>query len=106
MREFVDLAAWGEFDSSSLNHFCRRHAQTLTPPQDITPYMLRHSFLTEIYRLTGDQGTTARLAGHAPGSPVTRVYVGAAVSDVDRAAVAAFQAKVATVGQRATSDAN
>lgn len=94
LKEFNALSAYGPFDTPSLNHYCRRWAARLTPPQDITPYMLRHSFLTEIYRLTGDLGTTGRLAGHALHSPITRVYVGAAVSDVDRAAIAAFGAKV------------
>ena len=34
-------------------------------PEKCRPYDLRHSFLTEVYRVTGDRGAVAELAGHS-----------------------------------------
>lgn len=92
LQLFAEYAAWGPFNTPALSRFCRFWAQRLAPPQHITPYMLRHSFGTAVYRATGDLSSVGRLLGHSHGSPLTRVYVGAAVQDVDRAAMVKFAA--------------
>lgn len=57
------------------------------------PYDLRHSFLTEIYRLTGDIQTTKKLAGHST-IRMTERYTLAAVSARQTEAVKAFEKKL------------
>jgi integrase len=54
----------------------------------VTTYWLRHSFGTDLYRLTGDTETVARLMGHADGSPMTARYTKGAHADVDAKALA------------------
>ena len=53
-------------------------------------YDLRHSYLTQVYRITRDTATVARLGMHAEGSPITARYTKGANQEVDEAAVAAF----------------
>lgn len=59
----------------------------------LTVYDLRHSFGAEMYRITKDRATVARLMIHAENSTQTARYSKAADAEVDRAAVAAFAAK-------------
>jgi hypothetical protein len=56
---------------------------------------LRHSYLNEVYRVTHDLATVARLALHKPGSPITARYAAGANEDVDAAAQEAFSAALA-----------
>jgi integrase len=58
--------------------------------QGVTTYVLRHSFLTQLYREHHDEATVQRLGLHAPGSRVTRRYTKAAHPEINRAAVTAL----------------
>jgi integrase len=77
-RETGDLSALDAFDAA-------------IPPQ-CRPYDLRHSFLTEAYRLTGDLRAVAELAQHAD-LGTTRQYTEGAVSERAAAAIAAMTAR-------------
>lgn len=57
-------------------------------------YDIRHSFLTQAYRVTRDLATVARLAMHADGSKMTARYARGANGEVDAAAIAAFTASL------------
>lgn len=76
LRIFVRCKAWGSFHPSSARTSLRlaaKHVQqdtTVSPAikaqvQDITPYDLRHSFLTLIAATTLDDRALAEIAGHA-----------------------------------------
>lgn len=56
-------------------------------PEGCRPYDLRHSFLTDAYRRTGDIRATAELAQHAD-LETTKQYTGGAVSERVAAAIA------------------
>lgn len=89
--ELLDTCrGWGPFNPGRLHRHCVQAAEAVGVK--LYPYMLRHSFGTALYRATGDLGATGRLMGHAPGSPLTARYVGAAMADVDRKAVEAARA--------------
>ena len=64
-------------------------------PKAVHLYDLRHSFLSQVYRVTKDLATVARLGVHAEGSVVTARYARGANTEVDLAAVAAFDTAVA-----------
>jgi len=49
-------------------------------PERCRPYDLRHSFATEVYRLTGDLGAVAELLQHAS-LETTKIYTGGAISE-------------------------
>ena len=107
LRHFHATNAYGPFATSSLNvSFKRACRQVGLDPAVVHLYDLRHSFLTEMYRVTRDIATVARLGMHAAGSPITARYTQGAHEDVDRAAVAALgrsfedQHHAATAGAR------
>lgn len=85
MRAFKAMArtdAWGGFSASSLRRAFQRacaNVPALKPiAHQLTPYDLRHSFGTEVYRSSGDIRATQVLMGHS--SPVlTHRYTLAAV---------------------------
>lgn len=58
-----------------------------TIPKDCRPYDLRHAFLTEAYRTSGDLGAVAELGQHA-NIQTTRRYTEGAVSERAAAAIA------------------
>jgi integrase len=68
---------------------CRRVGLHMT---GVTQYILRHSFLTQLYREHPDEATVQRLGLHAHGSRVTKRYTKAAHPEIDRGAVATLQA--------------
>lgn len=80
VRAFKAMArtdAWGLFSRSSLRQALRRACMALGLPM-LTPYDLRHSFGTEVYRTSGDMRATQVLMGHS--SPtLTHRYTLAAV---------------------------
>ena len=61
-------------------------------PDGCRPYDLRHSFLTEAYRHSGDLGAVAELGQHSD-LRTTRRYTGGAVSARAEAAIAAMSAR-------------
>lgn len=73
--------------------------------QGITQYVLRHSFLTQLYREHHDEATVQRLGLHAPGSRVTRRYTKAAHPEINRAAVTALHAARTRARQHALKTA-
>lgn len=90
-RAFHAGHAYGPFATQSLNvSFKRGCKRAGLDPTTVWLYVLRHSFLTQLYRVTRDEATVGRLGLHAPGSKMTARYTKAAHEDVDAAAVADF----------------
>jgi integrase len=96
LKAFTDFHAanaYGPFAVESLNRsFKRGCARAGLDPGSVTLYDLRHSFLSQVYRVTRDLATVGRLGLHADGSTVTARYAKGANQEVDAAAVAAFSA--------------
>ncbi len=76
LRSFKRLGAWGAFSTSSLRQSLRRAAtnvrETVMLPlavraelADVTPYQLRHSFLTLVAGITQDDRAVKTLAQHS-----------------------------------------
>jgi integrase len=62
MEEFARLDAWGEFSRPSMRNFWIRYGA----PKGTTPYALRHSWITELYRRSnGDVLALQQLALHS-----------------------------------------
>ncbi len=84
--------AWGVFSRSTLRTVFRRACKRALGNMDFTPYDLRHSFGTELYRASGDIRATQILMGHS--SPtLTHRYTLAAVDPRVRDAVKRFGKK-------------
>lgn len=100
---FHQANAYGSFATESLNRAfkrgCKRGAGL--NPKTVHLYDLRHSFLTQVYRVTRDLATVGRLGLHAEGSVVTERYARGANADVDAAAAAAFSQALAAQRQAA-----
>jgi integrase len=89
---FDAAQAYGPYTNGSISatneafkRACRRIGLHM---QGVTQYILRHSFLTQLYRENPDEATVQRLGLHAPGSRVTRRYTKAAHPEINRAALA------------------
>lgn len=79
--------AYGSFATQSLNRsFQKACAKAGVDPKTVSLYDLRHSFLTELYRVTKDLATVARFGLHSEGSPITARYAKGANEAVDVAA--------------------
>lgn len=77
MKEFSDTQCWGPFSSHSLYKFWKRHGA----PEGSSPYSLRHSWITELYkRSNGDVLAVQQLALHAR-LEQTKRYAAAALED-------------------------
>lgn len=72
--------AWGPFSRTVLRRVFQRACKRAGLPnwQDYTPYMLRHSFGTEMYRRSGDIRATQILLDHST-PQLTHRYTGAAI---------------------------
>lgn len=90
-RVFARANAFGEFAVEALNRSFKRGCKRIDL-EGVSLYDLRHSFLSQIYRVTRDLATVGRLGLHAPGSRVPARYAMGANAEVDAAAVAAFSA--------------
>jgi integrase len=75
--------------NAAFKRACRRIGLVM---HGVNQYILRHSFLSCVYRVSKDESTVQRVGLHAPGSRVTRRYTKAAHPEIDRAAVDAFSA--------------
>jgi len=91
-KQFARLDAWGPFSSQSLYKTFQEAVirakdrwRGRWPVGHVRPYDLRHAYLTEVYRRTGDLRATAELAMHADMSMTAR-YADAAVSATSIAA--------------------
>jgi integrase len=90
-RAFVEADAFGRYNPTGVNRAVKRAAASIgIPLGTFRAKDLRHSFLTELYRLTRDAATVARFALHSEGSPYTARYTRAAHEQVDRDAAAKF----------------
>ena len=89
---FVAADLFGPFSARDVHGAVRRAARRIQMVgwQTFRVKDFRHSFLTEMFRLTGDMSTVARLAMHSVGSRMTHRYTKAAHVEVNRAAVDAF----------------
>jgi integrase len=86
--------------NGSFKRGCRRAG---LDPKAVHLYDLRHSFLSQVYRVTRDLATVGRLGVHAEGSVVTARYAKGANAEVDLAAVAAFDTTLEEQRRRALS---
>ena len=73
---FIKAEAWGRFDPSTLRHRFMAACRRAGVPE-VTPYVLRHSYGTELLRLTGDLHATQQLMGHATPQQTQRYAMGA-----------------------------
>lgn len=100
-KAFHAANAYGRFATSALNvTFKRACHRSGLDPTTVHLYDLRHSFLTEVYRVTRDLATVGRLGLHSAGSPVTARYAMGANETVDQAAVHAVGTALATQRQQ------
>lgn len=78
-QEFVRLNAFGSFQNSQLVRTFKLGATRagVTLAADARPYDLRHSFLTELYRQTGDLYAVSELGMHATLEQTARYAKGA-----------------------------
>jgi integrase len=88
-KVFAATNAFGSFAIEALNRSFKRGCKR-AGVEGVSLYDLRHSFLSQIYRVTRDLATVGRLGLHAPGSRITARYAQGANAEVDAAAVAAF----------------
>ena len=102
-KAFHAADAYGNFSITALNRAFKRACKRVgvVDPATVTLYDLRHSFLTQLYKTTGDLATVGRFGLHAPGSTVTARYAQGANRDVDLAAAAAMSADLARVQREA-----
>lgn len=79
-KEFVRVNAFGSFQNKQLTSTFRHGAKLakITLPEQTRPYDLRHSFLTETLRETGDLHAVSELAMHATLEQTKRYTRGAA----------------------------
>lgn len=100
-RDFHAANAYGAFATESLNRAFKRGCKRAgLDPATVHLYDLRHSFLSEVYRVTRDLATVGRLGLHAEGSPMTARYAKGANQAVDVAATTAFSAALAEQRRR------
>lgn len=87
LTEFRDLNAFGSFQTAQLVRTFRLGAARakVTLPENARPYDLRHSFLTEIYRQTGDLYAVSELGMHATLEQTARYAKGAATERATKA---------------------
>ncbi len=101
LKEFQRLAAFGTFQNRQLvNAF--NHGITVSGvdvPEGTRPYDLRHSFLTEVYRQTGDLKAVSELGMHATLEQTAR-YAKGAVSERATKAIASVPRFSATTKGR------
>lgn len=95
-KDFHAAQAYGPFSISSLGRSVKRGFARIGYARPMRLYDLRHSFLAQLYRSTGDLATVGRLGLHVPGSKMTARYAMGANRDVDAAAVQAFSASLVT----------
>ncbi len=101
-KDFHTADCYGYFAIESCNRAFKRGARRAgLDPKSVHQYDLRHSFLSQVYRVTRDRSTVERLGLHAEGSVCSARYTKGANREVDAAAVAAFSASLALQRQQA-----
>jgi integrase len=89
VRAFKMMAredAWGPLTSSAIRRVFRRAVKRVLGEAAYTPYVLRHSFGTELYRRSGDIRATQVLLDHST-PQLTHRYTGAAIDPRVAAAI-------------------
>ncbi len=105
-KAFHAAKAYGPFATESLNRSFKRGCKRASvDPKSVHMYDARHTFLSQVYRVTRDLATVGRLGIHKEGSTVTARYAKGANQDVDAAAVTAFSAALASQRQQALNAA-
>jgi integrase len=89
LREFENADAWGAFTLAPMGRVWKAAAIAAKLPASTTVYDLRHSFGTELYRVTGDLRIVKELMGHSSMTMTERYTLGA-VSERSTQAVQAF----------------
>lgn len=90
-KAFHAANAYGPFATESLNRSFKRGCKNAgVDPATVRLYDLRHSFLSQLYRVTRDLATVGRLGLHCEGSPMTARYAKGANQAVDLAAATAI----------------
>jgi integrase len=97
LREFKRVGAWGEFSTASLRRSFRLAAQKVEKTLDVTPYDLRHAFLTWVAMATKDDRVVAALGLHAD-ERMSRRYT---VASVDHRVSLGLDAVASAVASRA-----
>lgn len=79
LKEFQRLNAFGSFQNRQLGAAFKKAIEVsgVTVPAGTRPYDLRHSFLTEVYRQTGDLKAVSELGMHATLEQTARYALGA-----------------------------
>lgn len=96
-KAFHAANAYGPFATEALNRSFKRGCKRVgLDPATVRLYDLRHSFLTQLYRVTRDLATVGRLGLHAEGSRATARYAKGANQTVDTAAAKALSDSLAT----------
>lgn len=90
LRQFDALDCWGAFSNSSMLKSFHRACVAADVKPIPRVYDLRHSFATELYRLTGDAKATADLLMHAASSHMMDRYTVGGVAPRALVAVDAF----------------
>ncbi|MEK9725127.1 MAG: tyrosine-type recombinase/integrase [Rhodospirillaceae bacterium] len=85
-QRFARANAWGTFSNSSLGKAFKRATKLTLGRDDLSPYVLRHSFATAVYAATGDLHAVGQLLLHS-NPTLTARYAAAAVPSRLRAAV-------------------
>lgn len=101
-KDFHAANCYGSFATESLNRSFKRGCKRAgLDPATVHLYDLRHSFLSQVYRVTRDLATVGRLGLHAEGSKSTARYAKGANQEVDQAATEAFTAALSRQRQLA-----
>lgn len=90
LKHFDALDCWGPFSNSSMLKSFHRACEAANVKPVPRVYDLRHSFATEMYRLTGDAKATAQLLMHSEQSRMMDRYTVAGVQPRALVAVDAF----------------
>lgn len=99
-KDFHANNCYGPFAIESLNRSFKRGCKKAgLNPKSVHLYDARHTFLSQVYRVTRDRSTVERLGLHAKGSVCSARYTKAADEAVDAAAVEAFNAALETQRQ-------
>jgi len=97
--QFAKVKAWGPFSASSLRtRFRAACVRAGVPP--VTPYVLRHAYITEVLKLTGDLHATQQLAGHKDARQTQRYAMSATDARVQAAIRVLDGRKSATSAKR------
>lgn len=93
LKVFDGLECWGVFTVAPMARMWKEAATAAKLPEGTVPYDLRHSFGTEIYRVTGDLKVTKELMGHSA-LRMSERYTLAAIPERKTAAIKQFEKSV------------